>query len=276
MLQLYNTKPAADKEAYMFVDAVEEHKKKSKTVELFAKFLNEGYSLDACNFYVFLRNCVATSPYGIEYPDTTEDGACVSWLDTNRCFMVSRAVLESILDMKAIITFNNKIDKASVRCDESDVMGSCLGRPPTGNERKVQQVKFEEMCLSIFMKGRVARMKHIKKTLFKTKTITQTAFVELFEAMDPSVPKRHISRIFVEAAKLSPAAGINFKAFNQAAASFGLFEDNFQVSADEAQRKEDPGVQRYVTFLSFRKSKCSIDEFFVSIAPALQFQANFL
>lgn len=32
MLQLYNTKPAADKEAFMFIDAIEEHKGNSKTV----------------------------------------------------------------------------------------------------------------------------------------------------------------------------------------------------------------------------------------------------
>lgn len=85
-------------------------------IDLFSKFLNETYSLDACNFYVFLRNEIATSPYGVEYPETRDDnGACICWIDPNRCFMVSRRVLESLLDDKAIITFNNKVDKASVR-----------------------------------------------------------------------------------------------------------------------------------------------------------------
>jgi len=248
MLQFNNTKPAADKESFMFLDAVEEHKGSSKMVELFSKFLNEAYTLDACNFYVFMRYEIARSPYGVDYQDTfdAESRARMAWLDLDRCTMVTRRVLESLLDDRAIITFNSKCDKLSVKCDEADVQNSILKRPPKGTERKVQEAKYEEMCLAVFVKARTARMKQIKKALFKGKTITQPVFVEQFEAMDPSVPKRHISRIFVEAAKLSPGNGVTFKAFSQAAAGSGLFEDNFDASADEAQRKEDPGMQSLV------------------------------
>ena len=43
------------------------------------------------------------------------------------------------------------------------------------------QAKYEEMCLAVFVKARTARMKQIKKALFKGKTITQPVFVEQFE-----------------------------------------------------------------------------------------------
>jgi hypothetical protein len=100
--------------------------------------------------------------------------------------------------------------------------------------------------LSLFTKGRSSRLKQIKKALFKGKTVPQAGFVEAFEAMDPSVPKRHVSRIYVEAAKLSPAGGVNWKAFTAAAATCGLFEDSFQTSADEAQRKEEKSVKSLI------------------------------
>jgi len=247
MLQLHKTKPVADKEAFIFMDTLMEHRHESKSVELFNKFLNESYSLDACNFYVFLRHEIATSPYGVQYPDTLEpNNARIAWVDPNRTFMVSRSVLASILDMKAIITFNSKVDKASVKCNEADVM-TALGRAPTGSERKIQQVKYEDMCLALFSKGRSARLKQVKKALFKGKTTPQPVFVDLFKAMDPSVSRRHISRLYVEAAKISPPAGVNFKAFVSVAQDCGLFEDCFRTAADEKQRKEDPTLKRLIT-----------------------------
>ena len=77
------------------------------------------------------------------------------WVDPNKAVMVSRVVLESILEAKAIISFNSKVDKASIKCTGEDVM-MALGRAPHGVERKLQQVKYEEMCLALFSKGEVA------------------------------------------------------------------------------------------------------------------------
>ena len=82
--------------------------------------------------------------------------------------------------------------------------------------------------------------------------------------MDPSVPKRHVSRLYAEAAKISPAGGVNWKAragpksdlvhkpnsnwkaFTVASTGIGLFEDCFQASTDEASRKEEAKVRDMV------------------------------
>jgi len=247
MLQLHGTKPAADKQTFAFIDAVEHHKKTCAQVALFAKFLDNVYSLDVCNFYVFLHDQIANSVYGVNYPQTIEeDGSRTSWVDTNRTLMVSRTVLREVADMTTIMKFNAKVEKQSIRCEDSDVQTSQLARKSDG-ERKIEQVTYEEMCLGVFTKARVVRLKTIRKALFKgKKVISQPGFMENFEAMDIAVPKRHISRLFTEASKYSPATGINFPAFSKVAEETGLFEDNFCLLVEEQDRTEEENLKRLI------------------------------
>merc|ERR1711924_498960 len=158
-----------------------------------------------------------------------------------------------------------RIEKQSERQTEEDIR-SWTNREPQGDEKKIQQVIYEEEVLRIFVKQRSARIKQIKKELFgKSKSLKQEQFIESFQTkLDSAVHHRLLSRIFGAAAEISPPGGVNFAAFAQIADRFGLFEDSFTaVVDDQNDPSRDPTLTRAVV-------EVTSEIWTQDIAPAIQ------
>eukprot|EP00656_Telonema_subtile_P000478 TRINITY_DN10219_c0_g1_i1.p1 TRINITY_DN10219_c0_g1~~TRINITY_DN10219_c0_g1_i1.p1 ORF type:complete len:769 (+),score=228.91 TRINITY_DN10219_c0_g1_i1:86-2392(+) len=236
LLQTHASKAAADEEGRILLVAVKQYRQNSEIVSLFADFLDEKHDLNTLNFYLSLKAQMKTSPYGVSYPSRSG----VRYIDFFKTLMVSRTVLAPILDMKAIMAFNSKVEKLSVKATEADVHQT-LSREPNGQERKLACQVYENLCLQMFEKQQKARIAAVKKALFGKKLLVEYEdFVQRLTELDPSMHARHAQRIFAQAAALSTSKGVSYSAFMEVADKCGLLNQQFSVKAAESARREDP------------------------------------
>lgn len=130
-----------------------------------------------------------------------------------------------------------QVEKLAVRATDGDV-AETLSRAPTGQEKKVSCIKYERLCLQVcipchshrtlkfraqvLQKQRKTRSVAIKKALFAKKTVDHRDFVKRIQKLDPMLHQRHANRVYMEAAAISPANGVNFAAFLKATALLRL------------------------------------------------------